>query len=289
MLEQCLQEMNGSDLHATAESCGEDVAVYTFRCHKPLLVTPQGKGGMEILFCREGVLRLAGAGGQDVDFSGQEILLFYSRLPVQRLQFSSGFRGILVASGSSDSSKNQESPEGDLHAAETVLSQCGGVGTLTRGVWRQSFFTVLSSLPAKDKKQYAALKARELLYLLARRQLSVTPPMAYFDHHQVEVVQKVRAYMAENMGEPLTITQLAAQHHISQTALKTCFRALYGVPVHACLREIRMERAAQLLSATRLPVLQIASEVGYSSVSQFGQAFRSTMGLSPSQYRRQGK
>ena len=48
----------------------------------------------------------------------------------------------------------------------------------------------------------------------------------------------------------------------------------------------RLRKAAQLLETTGLPVLQVAADVGYGSVSQFGQAFRRQYGVSPAQYRR---
>ena len=48
----------------------------------------------------------------------------------------------------------------------------------------------------------------------------------------------------------------------------------------------RLKRAKELLETTGLPVLQVAADVGYGSVSQFGQAFRRQYGVSPAQYRR---
>lgn len=51
------------------------------------------------------------------------------------------------------------------------------------------------------------------------------------------------------------------------------------------LQEVRMGRALVLLQSSELPVVQIAYEVGYDSVSQFSARFRRHFGQSPRQLR----
>jgi AraC family transcriptional regulator len=47
-----------------------------------------------------------------------------------------------------------------------------------------------------------------------------------------------------------------------------------------------MERAKELLSKTRLPILEIAERVGYRKSSHFSTRFRTIMGCGPSAYRK---
>jgi AraC-like DNA-binding protein len=47
------------------------------------------------------------------------------------------------------------------------------------------------------------------------------------------------------------------------------------------LRQIRMERAAELLLGGRHNVTEVAMEVGYSSLSHFSKAFCTTIGCCP--------
>ena len=56
--------------------------------------------------------------------------------------------------------------------------------------------------------------------------------------------------------------------------------------IHQYLLEQRMAQAAELLTTTTQSVLQISTAVGYSSVSQFGIAFKQRYHMSPSQFRR---
>ena len=48
----------------------------------------------------------------------------------------------------------------------------------------------------------------------------------------------------------------------------------------------RMERAAQLLEEKNLSVAEIARSCGYPDPLTFSKAFKRTMGVTPSQYRR---
>jgi AraC-like DNA-binding protein len=50
------------------------------------------------------------------------------------------------------------------------------------------------------------------------------------------------------------------------------------------LRQIRMERAAELLSSGNYNVTEAALEAGYSSRSHFSQAFCQTVGCCPNVY-----
>lgn len=168
------------------------------------------------------------------------------------------------------------------------LEASGGCALLQACPWEVSVFASLEVLPAEEQADYLKLKTAELLYLLGWEALRLCAPAAcaYYDSHQREAVRQAHDDMLARLNEPITIAQLADRHHLSQTLLKTCFRQVYGRSIHAFLREQRLRKAAQLLETTGLPVLQVAADVGYGSVSQFGQAFRRQYGVSPAQYRR---
>ena len=51
------------------------------------------------------------------------------------------------------------------------------------------------------------------------------------------------------------------------------------------LINIRMERAAELLTSTALPVNEVAAKVGYSDALAFSKKFKENYNLSPKSYR----
>ena len=128
----------------------------------------------------------------------------------------------------------------------------------------------------------------ELLYLLSAPEgnaLNVLPVPA-LDREVVRVLGKTRRYMEDHLADPLTIPALSRMAMLSATTFKDAFRRLYGLPVHAWLRQRRMERAAELLRDSSLSVLGVAQSVGYGSASQFTAAFRRQYGMTPAKYRK---
>lgn len=57
--------------------------------------------------------------------------------------------------------------------------------------------------------------------------------------------------------------ELAEEFSISETSLKNYFRGVYGQNISVYLREIRMNKAGELLATARLSVAEIAEQVGY--------------------------
>lgn len=57
-----------------------------------------------------------------------------------------------------------------------------------------------------------------------------------------------------------------------------------GVTIPQYLRQLRLDRAAELLRSGRFNVTEAALEVGYSSLSHFSQAFHEQFGCCPGLY-----
>ncbi len=84
--------------------------------------------------------------------------------------------------------------------------------------------------------------------------------------------------------ERLTVTRLSQDVFCSRRQIQRCF-AEAGTSVRERLHAVRMERAAQLLEETSLPVAEITRRVGYREPVQFAKAFRRYHGLPPSRWR----
>ncbi|MBR1931298.1 MAG: helix-turn-helix transcriptional regulator [Lachnospiraceae bacterium] len=150
-------------------------------------------------------------------------------------------------------------------------------------------FTDLYQVPEKVRQGYFRAKVLELLvYLSAVEIEDMETEKTYFYRDQIEKVNAIQKLITENLNENYTIEALAERFDISQTALKKCFRNVYGKPIHAYLKQYRMERAAELLKREReMNIGDIAFLVGYESGGKFAAAFKASMGMTPMEYRRQ--
>ena len=101
-----------------------------------------------------------------------------------------------------------------------------------------------------------------------------------------DALQRATAHVAFRMHCPLRLTEVA--HQVAFTSpgnLSRLFRQHHGVSFQGYLQKVRLEKAAELLRSTRLPVARIARRVGYRDVSRFGQHFKRRFQVSPTAYR----
>ena len=97
-------------------------------------------------------------------------------------------------------------------------------------------------------------------------------------------VERVIAILKVDLVEPPALEALGKQVGCSSFYLSRTFSQQMGKTISQYLRQLRMERAAELLRAGRLNVTQVAMEVGYSSSSHFSVAFHETFGCCPGLY-----
>lgn len=90
-------------------------------------------------------------------------------------------------------------------------------------------------------------------------------------------------------GRELTLEQLADRFHVSQTKLKTDFKKITGMPLHAFRRRVQLQEAKILLENTQLELAQIAYCCAFHDESYFIRAFRQEYGVTPGVYRKQLK
>ncbi len=99
-----------------------------------------------------------------------------------------------------------------------------------------------------------------------------------------ERVEQVRALLERDLENPPTLEQLAREVGCGAFHLSRSFSQYVGQTIPQYLRQVRMERAAQMLREGRSNVTETAIAVGYSSLSHFSKAFWETHGCCPGLY-----
>ncbi len=99
-------------------------------------------------------------------------------------------------------------------------------------------------------------------------------------------LQRAASHLAFRMHCPLRLTVVAKEVAFTSPGnLSRLFRLRYGLSFQGYLQKLRMEKAAELLSTTRLPIASVARRVGYRDVSRFGQHFKRRFRSTPRQWR----
>jgi LacI family transcriptional regulator len=92
-------------------------------------------------------------------------------------------------------------------------------------------------------------------------------------------------YIWEHFSEPLQVSDIADAIAVSRRKLERHFQSYLHRGVNEELVRKRLERACELLAATRTRVKVISEQVGFTTEKHFFKAFRKVMGTSPRQYR----
>lgn len=118
---------------------------------------------------------------------------------------------------------------------------------------------------------------------------AVTDPASDDRRHRdrlLLLMRRERAYRQEG----LTIGRVAQTLEVPEYRLRRIINQQLGYRnFNAFLNDLRIEEACQLLAdpaQERLPILNLALDLGYGSSGPFNRAFRAKTGLTPTEYRR---
>ena len=130
-------------------------------------------------------------------------------------------------------------------------------------------------------------QARHFFQALALtcRELADQPADVWTPMGRTEAMQRAIAYTEAHLHEEISLADVASAAHVSERTLVRRYADEVGMSWRQCLRRLRMIRAVELLSNEEEPVVQVALQSGYSSLSAFNRAFRAFSGHTPTEFR----
>lgn len=93
-------------------------------------------------------------------------------------------------------------------------------------------------------------------------------------------------YIDNNYMHNISIDDLSKVCHLSQTYFRSIFHEIMGKSPLEYLNGIRIINACHLLRTSNLPIIEIASEIGFQSLSSFNRNFIKIVNITPREYRK---
>lgn len=175
----------------------------------------------------------------------------------------------------------------DIKKLRSKFSPDGRTFIMRAGAQISHIFSELYDLPEHVRLPYFKIKVLELLLFLETLDVPAGgEERPYFYKTQVDKVKDIAALLTENLEHWYTLEELSEQFSFPMTSLKQCFKGVYGCSVAAYMKEYRMNAAAVMLKNTQDSVISVAERVGYSNPGKFASAFRSVLGVTPTEYRK---
>jgi AraC-like DNA-binding protein len=135
-----------------------------------------------------------------------------------------------------------------------------------------------------DRRVLAPMYVREIVYRVLQREQYARLLAIAATESASNPVSAVLDYVRGHLSEPLTVADLAEQVSLSPSAFAHLFREVTGRSPYQFVKEMRLDKSRELLVDAQLPVVRIAQEVGYGSVSHFISEFRARFGVTPRNY-----
>lgn len=97
----------------------------------------------------------------------------------------------------------------------------------------------------------------------------------------------LKEQLLKNLQHDWTIEEMSQNVELSIPHFQKLFRAETGIAPIAYLRDLRLEKARELLETKFYRLKQIGFEVGMSNDSHFTRDFKKKYGVTPTEYRKQ--
>ena len=209
---------------------------------------------------------------QVIDFSS-DVVYFAATIPLQSFlqwRMPEKFTQALM--------QGQFLSEDDLHMAESdaKLFKC----------WEQDLSTPSVEL---EKPVMLEMQARltRLALAHAKNTTSHTKPESAhaITTSELTKVEQIACYIMKNYTEKITIQEISENVDLTPNYTMSLFRQTFGSTIGEYLTQHRVSHAQRLLTTTPLPIMEVALEAGFASISRFNDAFNRSSGCSPRQYR----
>ncbi len=102
--------------------------------------------------------------------------------------------------------------------------------------------------------------------------------------YRMQTIQKVQAYIRENVDKRLSLGTVSSIFGYSQNYLSSLFSRYAGMSFIDYVNTAKIEKARQLLSDPNTMVYEVATRLGFESPFYFSKVFKKVTGLSPTAY-----
>lgn len=126
-----------------------------------------------------------------------------------------------------------------------------------------------------------AMNLVERLLLLCSKQ-NQAPKIAENSDERLLLACK---FMTDNLHRHASVEEVAAHANLSASRLMHLFALERGTSVMRWWEQQRIQLASQILRITKMPVQQVAAQVGYEDPLYFSRVFRKHAGVSPKEFR----
>lgn len=133
---------------------------------------------------------------------------------------------------------------------------------------------------------YQHIIRAQLMELIIQFFRAMRKQQPHFAQTHQELVDKAIKYMKENYKSRIRLEDIVSDMFVSKNYFRQIFKKITGVSVSAYIQDLRINEACRLLqNDAEVSISKIANKCGYNDMKFFYQAFKKTVGMTPTEYR----
>ena len=155
--------------------------------------------------------------------------------------------------------------------------------------WQAKILTSVEEIYDSMKEPAAELKVQSLFFTIWQiiyLQGKATVIEHIKSNHHLNTLKEMISYIQQHYQEKIALEDIAASGAVGKTMCTKLFTTYVNRTPFEFLKDYRIEQSLELLKTTDLSITDISYETGFSSPSYFGECFRTSIGCSPLEYRR---
>jgi len=95
----------------------------------------------------------------------------------------------------------------------------------------------------------------------------------------------VLKYIHQHSDQKINVMELVRLVPLSRRLLEARFKEVTGMPIYSYALNLRIDKFAQRLVESNMPIIEIASDMGFTDYKNISRQFKRVKGCSPSEYR----
>ena len=194
--------------------------------------------------------------------------------------------------------------------ARQILKACRDLGIAVPdklaviGVDKDEVLSELSDLPVSSvilNTQRIGFEAAALLHRMIKgehpsKETILIEPRGVATNRSTDTLSvqdanlaKAILFIRDHACEPISVESVASFAGLSRSMLQRKFRATFKQSVHEAIINGRLKRASDLLVGTNISMIDVAEKSGFKHCEYMAVVFKTYIGKTPSQYRKEGR
>lgn len=135
-----------------------------------------------------------------------------------------------------------------------------------------------------QKLQIAYSSVEIFILIVSNNKPAETPKESHKQTRHANITAGVEEYLAERVRETISLQDTAQHFGYSVSNIQKIFKAVTGQSIIVYFNKLKLEEAKKLIAENNMTFSQIASFLGYSNPNYFSRIFKTTVGMTPTEY-----